>query len=148
MASMADEANLIEKLRKIEALFARPGTEGERVAAANARDRIRERLRLLERVERPVEYRFSLADGWSRSLFVALLRRYGLKPYRYSGQRRTTVMVRVTKKFVDETLWPEFEELDRTLRGYLQEVTERVIAEAIFGDLTDAEERRSEPIRI
>jgi hypothetical protein len=40
-----------------------------------------------------VEFRFSLADQWSRHLLVALLRRYGIKPYRYSRQRRTTVMV-------------------------------------------------------
>jgi hypothetical protein len=138
---MHDEAGLIEKLRKIEALFARPGTDGERRAAADARDRILERLRRLEKSEQPVEYRLSLADTWSRSLFIALARRYGLSPYRLYGQRRTTVMLRVTRTFMDETLWPEFEEADRVLRQYLQEVTERVIASAISGDITDLEER-------
>jgi hypothetical protein len=138
---LAEEDSLIEKLRKIEALFARPGTEGERVAADNALERIRARLRQLEQVERPIEYRFSLPDGWSRSLFIALLRRYGLQPYRLWGQRRTTVMCRVTRGFVDETLWPEFQQLNGTLRHYLDEVTQRVIAEAIHRDSTDAEER-------
>ena len=38
--SELDEARLIEKLRAIETLFARPGSEGERTAAANARGRI------------------------------------------------------------------------------------------------------------
>ena len=42
-----DERKLIEKLRRIEALYAGAATSGERVAAANARDRIRERLRIL-----------------------------------------------------------------------------------------------------
>ena len=41
-----------------------------------------------------------MADDWSRQLFLALLRRYELKPYRYRGQRYTTVMVKVPKKFV------------------------------------------------
>lgn len=72
---------------------------------------------------------------------MALLRRYGLKPYRYRGQRRTTVMTKVTKSFVDQTLWPEFQQLNATLRGYLDDVTKRVIAEAIWGDVSDAEER-------
>ena len=51
--------------------------------------------------------KFQLADEWRRRLMVALLRRYGLRPYRYSGQRYTTVMARVPKSFVDGTLWPE-----------------------------------------
>ena len=93
---ISEEDRLVEKLRKIEALFARPATEGERIAAGGALDRIRRRLRDLERAEHPVEYRFSLPDSWTKSLFIALLRRYGLKPYRYPGQRRNTVMVRVT----------------------------------------------------
>ena len=141
MAGRHDEAGLIEKLRKIEALFASPGTEGERAAAGNARDRIRERLRQIERVELPIEYRFSLSDPWSHGLFTALARRYGLRPYRYRGQRRTTVMVKVTRTFVDEILWPEFRQADATLRAHLHDVTQRVIAQAISGDFADLEER-------
>ena len=92
-----EEQQLIAKLRKIEALFARPGTEGERRAAEHASHRIRARLTALEEREPAVEFRFSLADAWSRSLFIAVLRRHGLRPYRYPGQRRTTVMVRVAE---------------------------------------------------
>jgi len=136
-----EEERLIEKLRKIETLFARATNAGERAAAESARDRIRGGLEQLEKSERPVEYRFSLPDGWSKSLFIALLRRYGIKPYRYSGQRRTTVMARVTRTFADEVLWPEFQELNATLRSHLDSVTKRVIAVAIHGDQADAEER-------
>ena len=63
-----------------------------------------------------------------------------LKPYRYPGQRYTTVVVRVSKRFVDETLWPEFQQLSATLRGYLDEVTERVVREVLHGDSSEAEE--------
>ncbi len=139
-----DEARLLEKLRKIEALFARSATSGERAAAESALDRIRERLRQSEKAERPVEFRFSFPDGWSRSLFVALLRRYGLEPYRYRGQRRTTVMARVTKSFVSEVLWPEFRELNATLRDHLDGVTQRIIRSAIHADAAEAEERPEE----
>jgi hypothetical protein len=136
-----EEERLVEKLRKIEALFAGAATDGERSAAAGAMERIRARLRELEASEPVVEYRFSLPDPWSRSLFLALLRRYGLRPYRHSGQRRSTVMARVTRSFVDETLWPEFVQLSATLHGYLAEVTERVIAQAICRDVSEAELR-------
>jgi len=136
-----DEERLVEKLRKIEALFARATTAGERAAAESARDRIRARLEQLERSERAVEFRFSLPDDWSKSLFIALLRRYGIEPYRYAGQRRTTVMARVTRTFAEEVLWPEFQELNATLRSHLDSVTKRVIALAIHGDPADAEER-------
>lgn len=134
-----DEKTLIEKLRRIEALYAGATTTGERIAAANARERIRERLRVQQSHNEVVEYKFSLADMWSRKLFLALLRRYDLKPYRRHGQRYTTVMVRVPKSFVDETLWPEFQELSQTLQTYLDEVTDRVITDEIFGDSSEAE---------
>ncbi len=140
-----EERRLVEKLAKIEALFARGATAGERAAAESARERIRARLLTLEKIERPVEYRFTLADGWSRRLFTALLRRYGLRPFRYRRQRHTTVMVRVTAKFVDEVLWPEFQQLDATLRAHLQAVTDRIVTVAIHGETAEAEERAGEP---
>lgn len=141
MVSESEEARLVEKLRKIELLFARTDVAGERAAAESALERIRDRLDQLARAEPPVEFRFSLPDAWSKSLFLALLRRYGLEPYRYRGQRRTTVMVRVTRTFADQVLWPEFRELDATLRQHLDSVTRRIIETAIHGDVRDAEER-------
>lgn len=138
---MSEEERLVEKLRRIEALFARPGTEGERLAAGRARERILTRLREVEKEDPAVEYRFSLSDQWTRRLFIALLRRYGIEPYRYHGQRRTTVMALVSQKFVRETLWPEFEALQSTLADYFDAFTSRVIVEALDADLRDAEER-------
>lgn len=135
-----DEAQLRAKLQRIEALFAGAATTGERMAAAEARQRILARLHVVERETPPVEYRFRLGDVWGRKLFLSLLRRYDLKPYRYSGQRYTTVTVKVSKTFVDETLWPEFQQLSATLRGYLDEVTERVVREVLHGDSSEAEE--------
>lgn len=137
---MDNETRLREKLSRIEALFAGATTEGERIAAAEARRRIQARLFSVEQEKPPVEYRFTLADAWSRKVFLALLRRYDLKPYRYRGQRRTTVMVRVPEPFVNETLWPEFEQLNEALRTYLDEVTDRIVADVIHGDSSEATE--------
>lgn len=131
---------MIEKLRAIEALFAGATTEGERTAAEGARERIQQRLRELEARDPPIEYRFKLADDWSRRVFLALLRRYGLRPYRYPRQRRTTLMVRVPRRFVDETLWPEFEQLSSALRAHLEEITQRVVGQVIHGDSSEAPE--------
>ncbi|HQU41267.1 MAG: hypothetical protein B7Z73_03225 [Planctomycetia bacterium 21-64-5] len=140
-----EEQELLQTLAKVEALFADTGFAGERTAAAGAIERIRERLRRLQADDRPEEFRFSLNDPWSRKLFMALLRRYGINPYRYSGQRRTTVMARVPKRFVDETLWPEFNQLNSELGRYLNAVTDRVIKAAIFPDDSDAETRAAPP---
>lgn len=138
MSNGFDEQRLFEKLRRIEALFAGATTEGERLAADAARERIRERLQALSGAEQAVEHRFSLRDTWSRRIFVALLRRYGLEPYRYPGQRYTTVMARVAPRFVDETLWPEFQEIHAVLASYLDEVTNRVLTQMIHGDVSEA----------
>jgi len=128
------EQDLLEKLSKIERLYAGAATPGEKEAAADAIARIKRRLGETAKVDRPIEYKFTLTDGWSKKLFTALLRRYELKPYRYARQRRTTVMVRVPRSFVNETLWPEFLELSKVLQSYLDEVTERVISGAIHAN--------------
>ncbi|MBK8095085.1 MAG: hypothetical protein IPK32_24725 [Verrucomicrobiaceae bacterium] len=135
------EQELLEKLRKIERLYAGAATAGEKEAAADAMKRIQARLRdqIHREGDKPGEYKFTLVDGWSKKLFIALLRRYDLKPYRYSRQRRNTVMVRVPRSFVNETLWPEFMELSRVLQDYLRDITDRVIAQGIHGDTTEEE---------
>ena len=125
------ESQLRDKLRKIEALFSGAGTIGERLAAEAALERVRARLTKVQQYDPPIEMKFTVTDTWSVHLFIALCRRYGLKPFRYRRQRRNTVMVRVPQGFVDQVLWPEFVELDRALQSYLHEVTMRVIREEI-----------------
>lgn len=137
---MITQSQLREKLRKIEALFSGAGTAGERIAAEAALARVRAKLADLERRDPPVELQFSLPDQWSRHLFIALCRRYGLRPYRYHRQRRTTVMVRASRRFLDEVLWREFCDLDADLQAYLHEVTLKVIREEVYADASEAPE--------
>jgi len=137
---VTEEQRLIEKLRRIETLFSRASSEGERVAAEEASRRLKQRLKAV-RTSELLEFRFSLPDAWSKALFIALLRRHGITPYRYPGQRRNTVMARAPKGVVNQNLWPEFQELHKTLHSYLGDVTKRVIAIAIHGDLSEPEVR-------
>jgi hypothetical protein len=137
---MPDETRLREKLRKIEALFAGAGTAGEKLAAEAALNRVRDRLAEIGRRDPAIEMQFSMPDQWSRRLFLALARRNGLSPYRYRRQRLTTVMIRVPRGFVDQMLWPEFQELNKALVQYLNEVTLRVIREEVHGDAGEAAE--------
>ncbi|MFH1077591.1 MAG: hypothetical protein V1753_12330 [Pseudomonadota bacterium] len=140
---MTDFVRLIEKLKLIEALYSGATTPGERIAAENARQKIRDKIEHYKKADPPIEYKFTLQSTWSRRLFVALLRRYDIKPYRYYRQRHTTVMAKVSKTFVDKTLWPEFLELDKELTTHINETTEKIINEAIFRDSSEAEEIRA-----
>ena len=135
---MSSETHLREKLRKLEALFAGAGTPGEKQAAEAGVERIRARLAELERIDPLIETQFSLPDVWSRKLFLALCRRYGLHPYRRARQRASTIMLRAPQKFVDQVLWPEFRELDAELARYLDEVTTRLIREEVHRDTSEA----------
>ena len=137
---MTPERMLREKLRKIEALFAGATTEGERVAAGAAADRIRERLGRAAGEEGEVEMKFSISDAWSRQLLVALCRRYGLRPFRYRRMHRQSIIIMAPESFVERVLWPEFEELSAALTAYLSEITERVIREEVHGETGDADE--------
>jgi hypothetical protein len=71
---------------------------------------------------------------------MALCRRYGINPYRYHRQRRTTVMVRAPRRFIEQVLWREFADLNADLQAYLQEVTLKIIREEVHGDTSDAQE--------
>jgi len=133
---MRDEERLKEKLRAIEALFAGATTDGEKVAAGLAQERIAARLEVV-RNDVPVEWQFSLTP-WSRKLFIALARRYELTPYRYKRQRRTTLVVRASERFLQETFIPQFDRMVDTLFEHLDAVTERVVAEVVHTDMSEA----------
>lgn len=138
---MTTEQQLREKLRKITALFEGAATPGERQAAAAAIDRIRQALNAATKAQPLPETKVSLTDQWQRRLFCALCRRYGLEPYRYKGQRYNTVIVRAPRAFVNNTLWPEYVELQAALYAYLSEATERIIREEVYGDAEEVRER-------
>lgn len=144
---MTDESTLREKLRKIEALFAGAATAGEKGAAGAAADRIRAKLATSAATEPPVEMRFSVQDVWGRQLFIALCRRYGLKPFRYRRMHKQTLVVKAPKGFVNQVLWPEFQQLSAALTIYLADVTDKLIREEVHGETADAEEIE-EPARL
>lgn len=131
------EGTLLEKLRKIEALHAGTSVDGEREAARRAAERIRARLAELRGRDEDIELLYSLPDPWKRRLFVALCRRYGLTPFREPGRRATTVQVRAPEAFHRKTLWPEYLALAEELDAHLEELTTRVIREAIDDDVSE-----------
>ena len=144
---MQSEDRLREKLRKIEALYAGAATAGEKFAAGAAAERIRRQFEAASRQEQAEEFKFSISDPWSRQLFSALCRRYGLKPFRYARMHRQTVMVRAPASFIHATLWPEFEDLSQALTAHLDEITRKIIREEVHEATQDAEEL-NEPRRL
>ena len=135
---MIDE-QLRERLRKVEALYFGASSAGEREAAGAAVERLKAKLDEAARIDPPIEMKFSLPDEWSVRLFIALCRRYGVRPFRYARQRRTTVMVRAPRRFFDTVVWRQFSELHTDLLIYFEQTTERLIREAIHADTADAE---------
>lgn len=137
---MSNEAHLKDKLRKIEALFAGAATAGERQAAGAAAERIRAALGAAARTEPAIEMRFSIPNPWSRRLFIALCRRYGLKPFRYARMKRQTVVLKAPSIFLESTLWPQFVEIDTALTAFLDDITDKVIREEVHGEAGEADE--------
>ena len=140
-----DVQQLIDTLRKVEALHAGAMTPGERGAAEAAIERIKKRLEQFIEADPPQEIKCTFSNHWSKRLFCALAKRYDLHPYRYYRQRHTTVMLRVPRRFLDEVLWPEFVELDDVLEKYLDDITTKIISETIFKGSAE-EEIREQPL--
>ena len=137
---MTNEEALREKLRKIEALLAGAAGPGEKAAADAAAQRIRGRLRDAQAEAKPEDIKVSVPDIWSQKLFIALCRRYGLKPFPYRRMHRQSLIVRAPRSFVDAVLWPEFQQLSSALTAYIAEITNRMIREEIHGDMADSDE--------
>lgn len=144
---MHNEADLIRKFKNIERLFSGTKTAGEKHAALNALDCIKQRLKEFQKSETPIEYKFTLSDMWSRRLLVSLLRRYDITTYRYYRQRYTTVMASVPKSFVDDVLWPEFEKFDKILQEHIDEITSDIISKAIFKDTSEVTVKQEKRLR-
>jgi hypothetical protein len=53
-------------------------------------------------------------------------------------------MARLSSSFVNETLWPEFLELQDTLASYFDALTDRVIEQALEVKAGEADERGDE----
>jgi len=132
---------LIETLLKVEALHAGATTPGERDAAGAAMERIKQKLAQFAAADPPEEMQCTFSNMWSKQLFCALAKRYDLQPYRYYRQRHTTVMIRVPRRFLNEVLWPEFQGLNEVLKNYLDEMTSKIISEAIFKGSAEEEVR-------
>jgi hypothetical protein len=103
---------LIARILRIESLHAGATTDGERIASEEARKRILEHLAKLD--QEPIEMQFTLNSPWSRQLFKALARRYGLEPFRYRRQHSTTLMLEIKRRFLDETFWPQLSRWTRS----------------------------------
>ncbi|MCW1922385.1 hypothetical protein OKA05_07455 [Luteolibacter arcticus] len=135
---------IIEKIRKVEALFMGTDSPGEMQAALGALDRLNAQLAA---APQPVEeWQFSMHDPWKRQLFIALIRRHGLHPYRHPRQRSSTVMVRTTRAMVDQILWPQYLELSKILHDYLDEVTRDIIGRSVHADVSEAPEQANLPL--
>ena len=147
-----------DRLAKLEALFARGATDGERAAAGAAIDRLQARRE--DRgdttgasrgdprrasahgrgaaAEPEVELQYTLPDLWSVRLFIALCRKAGVQPYRYPRQRRTTVMVRVRPSVFERSVLAEFSALHRALTEAFGDIVAHLIADVMRGDGDDA----------
>ena len=136
---MGIEEQLRDKLEKVEALYFGAGTDGEKKAAEAAVERLRARLADISRRDPPVEMQFTMPDLWAVRLFIALCRRYGIRPYRYPRQRRTTVMVRAPRAFFDKVVWRQFSDMRTDLWLHFEETTDRLIRKAVHSDTSDAE---------
>lgn len=115
--------NLQEKIKKVEALIERAGSEGERESAILAKKRLEQ-----YKVKEEIEYSISTPDMWHKKLFMAICHKHNLKPYRYYRQKYTTAMVKVSKQFVDEVVWPEYLKYAKILEELVDDVTAELIS--------------------
>ena len=127
------EADLLRKLAAIEALLGGATSHGEVDAARAAKERIEARLGALP--PRCQDWHFTLNEAWSRKLFTAMAKKFGLETFRYKGQRRTSLVIHATLEKKHE-LWRQFLSAHQAMATHIDELAERLIRQAL-GEATD-----------
>ena len=134
-----DGATIEERLReRLQEVPLQGVADGERAAAGAAIAGLAERFVALGCEDPPQEMLFGMPDPWSVMLFIALCRRYGLRPYRHPGQRQTTIMVRAPRRFFEAVVWTPFQDLHCALQRHLQETSLELIRTVVHPDTSDA----------
>lgn len=118
--------DLLEKIRKIEALIAGAQTDGEKSAAILARGRLHNRIAIENKIQQK-EFTLYTHDNWHKKLLLAICRKHGIQPYRYKRQKYTTVMVCIDEVFLNNVLWKEFTEYSNHLEKLVEDVTDSII---------------------
>lgn len=134
---------IIEKIRKVEALYSGTDSIGEKQAALGALVRLQSQLGAVP--EKEEEFQVSMPDPWKRQLFLALCRRHGVEPFRRYRQRYSTVMFNCAPSIAKQILWPQYLELSKLLHQYLDEATRDIISQSVHADLSEATEQPNLP---
>jgi len=111
---MKERALLRERLSKVEALLARPGHEGERIAAQAAVERIGERLAELQREDSMSDLLFPMSEFWRQDLLTAF---EGQRTAAYSLYRSNLAWTRGAASFMHAAFWPQSEAIARFWYG-------------------------------
>jgi hypothetical protein len=131
---MNTEAVLIDSFRAIERKHA--GLQS--ATGDEARDCIRARLQESANAPDIQEFQCTLKNDWEGFVLHALLKRYGIPPYRYRKQRKSTVLVRVSKRFMNELLWPIFQEVSAVLYARFNEILTTLLPAIALGPFSMA----------
>lgn len=103
-----EQEDVVRELRKNEQVVA-----AQWCGPAGARQPLAELHKLRDELKQKEgnDYELTLTGLERQSQVVALMlcERYGLRAFRRKGQRKTTLIVRGPKRFVEDAFWPVFE---------------------------------------
>ncbi len=111
---MTQEQDLIKAFQRVE--MRRAGISLSDAHEEQARQHIIAQWKGSRHAPDVQEFHCPMKNEWEQLLFHGLLKRYGIRPYRYRKQRNSTIMIRVSKRFLHECLWPMFNELSLDLQ--------------------------------
>ena len=121
---MVDDAELNARLSRMAKAFRTTGRHTEMYGADT--DPEQSRIGSCTYTEPETELQFSFFDPLLIKLFLAVCRKHGIRPFRYSRQKQTTVMVRAREQEFQRTVWMEFSLLEAELVSCLEGITDRL----------------------
>ena len=110
--------NQLDKLYKVEIAMTFSDEEEEMCPVLAELKKMRAQTRVVGPI---VEHVLHFENTYWKNLFVAICKRFELKPFRYSNQKPTTMVVHVSDTLMTEELWPSFKRCERICNEFKEQ---------------------------
>ena len=120
--------NILERIKKVEALIAWATSKWEKNAAEATKKRILEKYPQIEILKDITEIKITSLEKSDKKLLKAISRKYWLEPYRYYRQKYSTLIINCNVWFFDEILWPEYIRNRDILDNLVDDITWDIIS--------------------
>lgn len=92
----------------------------------------KKKLKDISHLEEIYEIIVNTKTDWNRQIFLALCEKYNLEPYRYKGEKKTTIKLETTMDFMENILWPDYKKFTKIYHKSMEDILKKCIEKILY----------------